>query len=1125
MWNASRRAQDRLNDYWNALVRRAPADELARLRAQIDPELTATIDSAIALHRRRRPDSAFGDRLEGELMNAFAVSGGGTAAIPRIRPQSANGTHEQWTPAKWIPSLGEQRGARRLGLAQLGLVALLLLTLIGGYFVYSSQSDNPAVLQQGTPVSTPTADWTNTRGDAGRSGLGASGPVGQPVTIWRFQASGPCETAPAAVGDTVYAACGSGVLSALDRATGEERWTFDTQSQVGGGPTVHQGIVVLVDVDGRLYGVDAQTGEQRWVDEGSFNGAPVAQDGLILTGGFDGYLRAIDIATGQERWSYLIEAGGEAKNPAVGDGIVYSGSIANGFTAVDLQTGALIWNAETDGIETGTAVVANGVAYIGSAPGAPQGFLNAYDAATGVLLWSSDEPIFSPAVKDGAGFAGSADGPVTAIDLATGEVLWQVTVGGVARPASVAGDVVYMNSDGDQAIYAFDTATGDQLWKFSVDGFLNDAPALKDGVLYTATGSGSVYALGGENAIPAANITAGSPEPAASPSPIAAASPAASPVALAPAMLWSSQGGDSGLSQAGLITIAPDGKIWVADNDNHRFQILAPDGTFLETWGGQGSGNGQFQMYADIERNGYGKVAFVPDGSFYVLDPGNHRVQQFDANRTFIRAIGSFGQEDGQFVTPIGLTVDADGGIWVYDTVRRNLQHFSADGALLGAIPVDVQNSNGQFVAPDGSLYLTDCGARCTEFHLQHYGSDGAFLATIDAPDGVPWTTNQPASIAFDADGRLFVTSMNSEQGDGAIAVFDANGTYLADWAIGGFPFGIAFDQSGVVVGEWVGDTVTKYELPVLDQPAALAATLGWSVSGGDGGFNLPGRVAVAPDGAIWVVDSADHRFQIFDGDGNFLETWGEQGKGDGQFQLLGKDRAPFGDIVFAPDGSFFVLDPGNGRVQAFGADRQFRFSFGSFGAGDGQFTVPLDIALAPDGTLWVTDDRRQDAQQFDQEGNFLSSFDSTAFVPGGAGYWFAWDHRVAADGNHYFTVAGPTTRPSGEPFFNVVVTDAGGTFLRTLGPNPDGTNGFEIELTEMAIGPDGNLYVGSGGNGSSVFVFAPSGALLGEIPTDAQVQGVAFDPAGNLIVLSGLDDTLSSYQLSASFGMATPVA
>ena len=105
---------------------------------------------------------------------------------------------------------------------------------------------------------------------------------------------------------------------------------------------------------------------------------------------------------------------------------------------------------------------------------------------------------------------------MTAIDLETGELLWQVMVGGVARPATVAGDVVYLNSDGDETVYAFDTATGDQLWSYPVDGYIGDAGALKDEVLYVNTGGGSIYAIGGEHAIPAAGSTAGSPEPAAS---------------------------------------------------------------------------------------------------------------------------------------------------------------------------------------------------------------------------------------------------------------------------------------------------------------------------------------------------------------------------------------------------------------------------------------------------------------------------------------------------------------------------------------------------------------------------------------------------------------------------------
>ena len=39
--------------------------------------------------------------------------------------------------------------------------------------------------------------------------------------------------------------------------------------------------------------------------------------------------------------------------------------------------------------------------------------------------------------------------------------------------------------------------------------------------------------------------------------------------------------------------IDPDGNLWVPDGRNNRFQIFAPDGTFLETWGEPGSAGGQ----------------------------------------------------------------------------------------------------------------------------------------------------------------------------------------------------------------------------------------------------------------------------------------------------------------------------------------------------------------------------------------------------------------------------------------------------------------------------------------------------------------------------------------------------
>lgn len=69
--------------------------------------------------------------------------------------------------------------------------------------------------------------------------------------------------------------------------------------------------------------------------------------------------------------------------------------------------------------------------------------------------------------------------------------------------------------------------------------------------------------------------------------------------------LWETRGDpDSPLGNPAHVAIAPDGSIWVADGDNHRFQIFAPNGKFLEAWGTKGSGEGEFD-FTTIGFGGY----------------------------------------------------------------------------------------------------------------------------------------------------------------------------------------------------------------------------------------------------------------------------------------------------------------------------------------------------------------------------------------------------------------------------------------------------------------------------------------------------------------------------------------
>ncbi len=133
------------------------------------------------------------------------------------------------------------------------------------------------------------------------------------------------------------------------------------------------------------------------------------------------------------------------------------------------------------------------------------------------------------------------------------------------------------------------------------------------------------------------------------------------------------------------------------------------------------------------------------------------------------------------------------------------------------------------------------------------------------------------------------------------------------------------------------------------------------------GTFNEPWGVAVGPDGSVYVADTWNHRIQKFTPDGQFVTQWGAFGTGETGYTLWGPR-----DIVVDDQGRVFVSDTGNKRVVVYADDGTFLFALGSGGAGAGQFDEPVGLALGPKGTLYVADTWNQRIQAFQPtEGGF----------------------------------------------------------------------------------------------------------------------------------------------------------
>ena len=115
----------------------------------------------------------------------------------------------------------------------------------------------------------------------------------------------------------------------------------------------------------------------------------------------------------------------------------------------------------------------------------------------------------------------------------------------------------------------------------------------------------------------------------------------------------SSGSGNGEFDDAYGITQGPNGKLYVADRDNHRVQVLDKNGTFIKKFGENGSAPGQLYYPQDL--------IFLPDGRLIVGD--NSYLNYFDSNGTFITRTNSSSARQCVSLAP-------DGSIWSYQRLR-----------------------------------------------------------------------------------------------------------------------------------------------------------------------------------------------------------------------------------------------------------------------------------------------------------------------------------------------------------------------------------------------------------------------------------------------------------------------
>jgi sugar lactone lactonase YvrE len=157
-------------------------------------------------------------------------------------------------------------------------------------------------------------------------------------------------------------------------------------------------------------------------------------------------------------------------------------------------------------------------------------------------------------------------------------------------------------------------------------------------------------------------------------------------------------------------------------------------------------------------------VAVNSSGTVYVADSLNNLIRKITPTGVVTTLAGSvaWGLTDGagttaRFYNPSGITVDANGNLYVADTNNSRVRKVTADGVVT-TLPGEFGSFAGVAVDPTGNVYIT---ARGEVMQLSPSGATfemGGFMQTgsADGPANVV-RFNNPISVALDGAGNLYV--------------------------------------------------------------------------------------------------------------------------------------------------------------------------------------------------------------------------------------------------------------------------------------------------------------------------------------------------------------------------------
>jgi outer membrane protein assembly factor BamB len=280
---------------------------------------------------------------------------------------------------------------------------------------------------------------------------------------------------PAPVANTDWAQPGGNPEKSMGHlalgSTVSHLWTVtipagSNRQRLAASPVIGDGKMYAVDVDGALHAFDANSGASLWTvpiakgeksKSARFGGGATYDSGRVYATDGLGDVVAFDAKTGSEVWRSKPGPPLRGSPTVVGDQL-YTLSQDNQLYALSTANGQQVWSAsgslETQGV---FGVAAPAVAHQTVVAGFSSGELNAYRYENGRQVWQDVLQRTSvstsvsqladidadPVIDRGQVFAIGEGGRMVALDITSGQRLWELSIAGISTPW-VAGDWVWV---------------------------------------------------------------------------------------------------------------------------------------------------------------------------------------------------------------------------------------------------------------------------------------------------------------------------------------------------------------------------------------------------------------------------------------------------------------------------------------------------------------------------------------------------------------------------------------------------------------------------------------------------------------------------------------------------------